>query len=701
MWSTTLSETVRIFLIFIIFFFMVPMFLMKRTEEKIPFLDRFFYGFINMILFMILSVHALVYIKLFDIISIGIIVVVALIIVVKLDKEKERGITKLLANLYLFYDVMDTNKNREKLICNIKNSIKNSYREIRTVYSEFWNTPIYSLSYVIILVLSFAVRMWHSFLHYAYPHLDMYLHLKWVKAIMSNELYLDNQIYPKAMHAVIAFISKLTVSDPYWITRYFGPICAVLLVIAIYFLAYKITNNKYLSLLAMAIYGLIINNNILPSEVFRQTATMPQEFGMLFIVLGLSFLIDYIKSIKVRHLFSFEVCLLISLMAHSFSGLFLIFWTAVTVIFSLIFSKLKFISAVKMVGISVVVVVLSFIPLIVGRLMGKVFHETSLEMVTDVTNNKIAEWLFKKYLYSLIFPDSLLIRIFIFGSIAILIALIIKSFRSYMMNTYLYMSLFTLILFMYMIYNISNLIDVEKLPELLGKSRTGPFLAILLPVIVSYVIFYLMDILFLIFMRGKQTEIEKFKRFVSNCIIITFITLTVANGSYSFNTFYKHVEYDQAAEAYIRIKSEFTKNPNETGNWYVVSTDPQLAQVRGYGWYEEGYMFAHDYTESQVMDPDFRFDFPTNHIFVFVEKKPIIFNEKITIDFSEKELEPISDDPFMQFYQDGYNRAVMEGHIWMLVEAYASTHSGVSIYYEDDEIKIYRIYQEDVDISQQ
>lgn len=48
----------------------------------------------------------------------------------------------------------------------------------------------------------------------------------------------------------------------------------------------------------------------------------------------------------------------------------------------------------------------------------------------------------------------------------------------------------------------------------------------------------------------------------------------------------------------------------------------------------------------------------------------------------------------MQFYQDGDNRAIMEGHIWMITEAYASTHSNVSTYYEDDDFKIYRIYQE-------
>lgn len=700
MFFITLSETIRVFLIFIFMFFIVPLIFIRKANNTTPLLDRFFHSFVYNILFQITVVHILVFIKLYDVISISIVIVITLIILIKYDRNREMGISRFVTKLHLLYDTMDTDKHRKEFFQNLKKSIKNVFHQISEWFRRLRKTPIFALLMLLVFLLSAAVRLWHSLIHYAYPHLDMYLHLKWIKAIISNNLYLDNKIYPKAMHSVIAFISKITFSDPYWVLRYFGPMCGVLLVVSIYFLAFKVTGNKYLSLLAMAIYGMTVNNDVLPSQVFRQTATMPQEFGMLFIILGFTFLIDYIRTFSKRNLFSFEACLLIGLMSHSFSGAFLIFWTGIVIFFSLVYRKIKFKSAIYFVGVSAMVSVVSFVPLVLGRLLGKVFHESSLEMVTDITGIKISELLYHDYFQSLMAPDSLLMLILVFGCIGLMIVSIFIRRRYQITDFNIYLSLLTSTIIIYFAYNISSLIDAKKLPELLGESRIGPFLSLLLPIAVSILIFYFIDILFFAFKNLNVIKVYKIRRFVSCCIIVMFIVISIVTGSYSQNTFYKHVEYDQAAEAFIRIKSDFTKNPEDTRNWYVVSTDPQFAQVIGYGWYEEGYNFTHDYTKEQVADPNFQFEFPVNHIFIFVEKKPILYDQMITVEYGEKELEPLGDDPFMQFYQDGNNRAIMEGHIWMLAEAYAESHSNVSIYYEDDDFKIYRIYQEVVDNPQ-
>lgn len=691
MFLITFWETVRVFLIFVFFFLIIPTLFMKSSKKAISLLDRFFFGFVSVVLYQIISVHILVLLKLFDVLSITVLSVFAVVMLMKLDKNKEMGISKFFAKLYLIYDTMDAPTHRSKFLSSIQSKAMGSLRLISGAFGNLLKTPVYSAAVFIIFILSMAARMWHSLVHYAYPHLDMYLHLKWIKAIASNDLYLDNKIYPKAMHAVIAFISEVTFSDPYWVLRYLGPVCAGLLVIAIYFLAFKITGNKYLSVFAMAIYGLTINNNILPSQVFRQTATMPQEFGMLFIILGLAFLIDYIKTVSIRYLYCFEACLLIGLMAHSFSGVFLIFWAAVTIVISLMFKKIKLTAAVRLVGVSAAVAALSFAPLVLGLLLGKVFHETSLEMVTDVTGIKISTMSFGKYFSTLVVPDEWIMVPVVACSIGIFIVLCVGKIRSRVPNLNIFMSLVASALAMYLAYNIPNLIDAVKLPELLRKDRTGPFLSLLLPVVAAIFVFYTADLLLLLVKQMSRGAYANLHKWVYTTILVVFIIASVGSGSYTLKTFYKHVEYDQAAEAYIRIKAEFAKNANDTGNWYVVATDPQFAQVKGYGWYEEGYNFAHDYTKEQVTDPKFTFDFPTNTVFIFVEKKPMIYDKPITLEYGEKEIEPLNEDPFMQFYQDGDNRAVMEGHLWMLAEAYASTHSGVSIYYEDNDFKIYRI----------
>jgi hypothetical protein len=288
----------------------------------------------------------------------------------------------------------------------------------------------------------------------------------------------------------------------------------------------------------------------------------------------------------------------------------------------------------------------------------------------------------------------------IFGFGILLITALFKKLRVLKHNVSYQLSLLASTAFMYLAYNIPNLIEAKKLPELLGKDRTGPFLSLLLPIGAAIFIFYLIDLVILFMMNRNETKFHKVKGLFYNLSLTAFVVVCLTSGTYSLKTFYKHVEYDQAAEAYVRIKAEFDRNTEQIGNWYVVSTDAQFAQVKNYGWYEEGYNFAHNFTKEQVMDPNFQFDFPVNHIFIFVEKKPLFSKEAITPEYGETEIEPLSDDPFMQFYQDADNRAVMEGHIWMIADAYAATHDNVSIYYEDDDFMIYRIYQEEVVLPQ-
>lgn len=681
----TISETVRTLLIFILIYGIGPVLIMKgkRTDQSL--IERFFMGFTAIILIQIIVTHLLIYLKLFDVVALIISMSLLLAFILSKDKDKETILLRLINSRMRLYDFLDSKTVFRDLIRAGKGRLLLGYKWVKNALEQVFSHPIQPVIFTIIFLLSAGVRFKHALSNYSYPHLDMYLHLKWIKAMIDNNLYLENLIYPKAMHAVIGFISEVTWSDPYWILRYFGPFFSVLIVLAIYLLALKVTKNRTLSILAMAIYGLSTNSAIFPSQIFRQTATMPQEFGILFILIGYIFLLEFLNQKKKRDLYVFLACLLISLMSHSYSGLFLILWTGITVIVALAKKQIRIKQVVRFVSISALVSAVSFFPLAIGKLLGKSFHETSLAMITDISAVTNVQISLLEYVKSIFVSNILFIEVTLVFILLLFFAKIVRPKGFYKLD-FGGSSLIASTIFMMLMFNLSHLINTEALPELLDEARIGPFISLFIPIVMVLVIKVLTS-------KAHKRDVE----LVGYGLLVVFVLFSTFSGNISFNTFYKHYEYNQAAENYVKLRNYFVNKPGETGNWYVVSTDPQLAQVTGYGWYEEAYQFAQKYDPKRVSEKDFNFKFPVNNIYIFVEKKPL-FNTTEAFNYENyMSLAPLDGDPFMQYYDNPDNRATMEARIWEVMKAYSANHNDVSIYYEDDSFMVYEIYQEKVE----
>ena len=79
-----------------------------------------------------------------------------------------------------------------------------------------------------------------------------------------------------------------------------------------------------------------------------------------------------------------------------------------------------------------------------------------------------------------------------------------------------------------------------------------------------------------------------------------------------------------------------------------------------------------------------------------MEKRPLLFGREITVEDAEKELAPLTPDTdiFMQYYRDTEQRAILMAKALQWIEAYRASHDDVSIYYEDENLIIYKIYHE-------
>ena len=111
----------------------------------------------------------------------------------------------------------------------------------------------------------------------------------------------------------------------------------------------------------------------------------------------------------------------------------------------------------------------------------------------------------------------------------------------------------------------------------------------------------------------------------------------------------------------------------------------QLAEAFGRGWYEEPSAFVDRYAQ-RVADPDFSFDFAVDDLLVFVEKRPFktFAAEPPEVPFSRLA------DPSYRHYRSLAGRASLQARLFALCEAYGRSHHGASVYYDDEQLTIFR-----------
>lgn len=140
------------------------------------------------------------------------------------------------------------------------------------------------------------------------------------------------------------------------------------------------------------------------------------------------------------------------------------------------------------------------------------------------------------------------------------------------------------------------------------------------------------------------------------------------------------LEYPVAQAKTLEIASTLPR-----GQWLIVAPIEQLAEAYGRGWYEDPAAFVERHA-ARAGDPSFTFDYSVNQIVVFVEKRPFktFSTEAHALPFATLI------DPTYRNYRSLAGRATLQARLHALCQAYARTHNGASLYYEDDDLAIYR-----------
>lgn len=539
--------------------------------------------------------------------------------------------------------------------------LKRRWERGRTAWSDRLRRPAFP-----VWLLGAGVLSWSAALRFL-PYLqhawlgvpDGYVHLAWMKHLEQQRIFADG-VYPYGYHAFWSALGTLTFLDRVTIIRFAGPIAGVLLVLSVAGAAELLRLRPAATVAATALFGLG-SAYLLPTEAFRQSQPLPQEFAAMLLLPGVAGAWRFLR-------FEEREGAWIAVAATFLTGA--VYPSALPDLAL----ALTFLAAFGWIARAIhpartrrlylwcgLATVLAGLPIGVGRLTGKpmyVFPPTA-----GVQVGEGAFWA------GGILPAVLL---------AVLLAAIgLLSRRRedrdrapLLLSVSLGLALYT------------ALVAGQASSPLVNLGRSALFLALFLALSLALALDWTMERLRLA--PGIQAAVT------AALIAVQMLAWWPVPGRGEVQQ-----EYDEAVDAYLKISREFRR-----GKWSIVSPTEQFSQVLNAGWHIEAWQFARDLDAGRVAAPDFtlRSLLLTREIapdvFVYVEKRPLGIPEPVQPDAGDPlDTGVLTEETVRQnLYRNPAGRAKLEARLRGIMDAYRSAHPDqVSIYYDTPRMRVYHI----------
>ncbi len=383
----------KVLVAYFVLFFIIPACVIKFDEENENFLDKMYISIIHSNIAVIIIVHILVLLKIYEPISFVISYLAVIVVYVFLrDKKELTGIgayneTKR-ANMGLIVKLLDLWESelgfRGTMLKGAKTWIVNVFSTMINILKNFIYNPIESIALVAIIYIAAYVRFRHSIVNFYYGASDAYVHLAWTKYMGNNDIYRDG-VYPYGYNALISALNKAFLIDPVVIIRFIGALGGMLIVLSVYYvLKRNFKGDKIIPIVGIAFYVL---STQLPQNTWRQMSALPQEYATLLFLPGLHFLNMYFKDFKKHYLYLAAEVLAISLFIHLYVGLFVVIGYIIICIVNLksffnITFTLRFAITMILSG------VLGVLPMGIGLASGMKIHKQSAQFVIESAGTK-------------------------------------------------------------------------------------------------------------------------------------------------------------------------------------------------------------------------------------------------------------------------------------------------------------------------
>jgi hypothetical protein len=340
-------------------------------------LDGLWKRFVYMVAFTIALVYCLVVADLYEVLSFS--CCAGLLVLRRLWLDPERKTSAEHLNIRLAVPLYDTLDGLAPAKERISGWSRQQISRLAAMCGSLANDAGHLVLLVAVLVYSAYLRYYDPLVHAAPAMSDAYVTLAWLKYVEQQALFHDG-IYPQGFHIILSTLHKFAGQDALFTLKYAGPLTGVLTVCGIYFAVARFTGRRSAGLAAALVYGCL--GAWLPADWSRQAATNSQEFALVFLAPAWYWSHKYLNGGKRSDWWAACCSFLIIGWVHTLVYAFLLVGLCCLGIAHLLGQwRTAIRRAWPLIQATLFSGVAMLLPLGIGLLLGKDFHQSSLEFI--------------------------------------------------------------------------------------------------------------------------------------------------------------------------------------------------------------------------------------------------------------------------------------------------------------------------------
>lgn len=579
---------------------------------------------------------------------------------------------------------------------------------IKSFCKEFFNGNKLELI-IFLLIMCYNIYYYNynnvNFVSFGAP--DEEVHLFWIQSQIRGNIF-PSGVYPHGFHNVLSAVTVFFGFNAVTVLNSFGVVSTVLIMSMLYVGLRKVLKSKYAALFGFLIYSLANIYNF--EAIYRFQFSIPQEYGMIVLMPMVIFLFQYLKDKRMSDLILFGMCFSLTISIHFYLtiiALFLCLSVGIVYLYRIIKEKLL----IKLLLCGVLSTIIAIAPLAAGLAMGhemeqsmnwavRVIQGKEYESDNDNDNgneNKLEE---TNYIFNwdnflvdteeeitkhvlidirVMYAFMMLIVLAILNNILFIVLRSKKEENLYQLS----FALYALLLIFLMLGRPLNI------PTLMESKRVAIFFAYFSPILIAMPIEVLYGVFFII----KNKKICSWVTFIS--IPVSLVIMIKLGAIRPLLPFY----YFQTKGAMLvdcNIMEKFSDF-----SWTIVAPVNDISVIMNNGYHYELSDFI---LKQENWNEDKEIKIPTKYVFVYIEKKPIINygyyfyqddigivnREMVTYEDALKPLKKEEKDNCC--YKEDRQILMSKAYYW--AKEYRKYFSKeMSVYYEDDEIIVYKIEQ--------
>ncbi len=520
---------------------------------------------------------------------------------------------------------------------------------------------LWGIALLWVLLLSAYLRLYEALNHAALTP-TFYSHLRWLKGLTRNELYVDG-IYPYGAFTLLSGLKQFAFLDEATLLRVAQGLVGGLTVAAVYFAIRRFSGRRDAALLGASLYGMFTFAQVLPGLPLYPDQALPTELALAFLLPTWVFMARYLAERELVWLgLAFQGTVTVFLI-HPFVGVVALVGWALALPAGLIYGRWRGRGLLWILLAGLGAIASGNLFYVVGWLGGKEWVEGPLALTAQMGERWSAE---VTGLPQVLASETPLFLAALLAAPLLLLPGgdddgLVSQHSTRTGRVTLALALFAAAILLWASQQPTwSVLLASRLMAATLSLLTCAGLGTAYGMLASWV----------------AALASRFKSPISNLqspilslgAVVIILALSLFASPPLVIEGAAKAEYDVVALEIYNIKEEHLAY-----TWTIVGASEVLPHTLGRGWYLNGDYFLQTYApEMYHYDPDApEFSVPTEHVYILVEKNAYAA-------------------PFTA--QGLHERVRMEQALWDWCSTYERSHDNMTVYYQDDDVVIYHIH---------